>query len=136
MTVLKSVLCAAALLLPVSSFAQPLNAQEKEQVHELCLGFSMISKGIMQARQQGEAKDDVKVELAKAINKGDGASLFLTESTSVLLEEAYTVPVATDPKKAQDIALAFGVATYTQCMERMPPLIEKHRAQNSAQQAE
>lgn len=135
MTVLKSVLCAAALLLPVSSFAQALNAQEKDELHEMCLGFSMISKGIMQARQEGESKEDVQAQLTQVINKNDGASVFLSESTKVLLNEAYTVPVASDPKKAQDVALAFGVATYTQCMERIPALIEKHRASN-AQSAE
>lgn len=134
MTVLKS-LVLAALLLPLSAVAQPLSEKEKGQVHEMCLGFSMISKGIMQARQEGVSQEAVKAQLDDIIRqKGGEASDFLAQSTQVLLEEAYTVPVATDPQKAKDTALSFGVATYTLCMERMPPLIEKHR--NSSSRAE
>jgi hypothetical protein len=130
MTVLKS-LALAAFLLPFSALAQPLSEKEKGQVHDMCLGFSMISKGIMQARQQGESQESVKAQLDDVISKkGADASEFLTQSTQVLLKEAYTVPVASDPKKAQDLALAFGVATYTQCMERIPALIEKSRSQS------
>lgn len=132
MTVLKSI-ALATLLLPLTAFAQPLSEKEKGQVHEMCLGFSMISKGIMQARQEGQSQESVKAQLDDVISKkGAGASEFLTQSTKVLLNEAYTVPVASDPKKAQDIALAFGVATYTQCMERIPPLIEKSRSEASS----
>lgn len=131
MTVLKSIVL-ATLLLPLSAVAQPLSEKEKGQVHEMCLGFSMISKGIMQARQEGLSQEAVKAQLDDIIRqKGGGASDFLAQSTQVLLKEAYTVPVATDPQKAKDTALSFGVATYTLCMERMPPLIEKHRNSSS-----
>lgn len=132
MIVFKSI-ALTTLLLPLTAFAQPLSEKEKGQVHEMCLGFSMISKGIMQARQQGESQESVKAQLDDVISKkGAGASDFLTQSTKVLLDEAYTVPVASDPKKAQDMALAFGVATYTQCMERIPPMIEKHRSESQS----
>lgn len=118
----------AAMLAPLAATAQPLSEEEKGKVHDMCLGFSMISKGIMQARQEGLSQEAVKAQLDDIIRqKGGGASDFLTQSTQTLLKEAYTVPVATDPQKAKDTALSFGVATYTLCMERMPPLIEKHR---------
>lgn len=131
---IKSVVLSCALLIPCSAFSQTLTEPEKNQVHEMCLGFSMIAKGIMQARQEGESRESVNGKMQDVITqKGGVASAVLQSSTQVLLNEAYTVPVASDPKKAQDIQLAFGVATYTRCMERIPAAIEKNRQKSATQ---
>jgi len=135
MNIFKSALLCAALVLPLSAFAQStLTAEDNKDIEKMCTGFALISKGIMQARQEGETKENVRAQLQDVISQkaSGGMSSFLTTSTQVLLDEAYTVPVSNDPERAKNLSLAFGVATYTKCMDRFPTIIEEHRAKKAA----